>query len=500
MNFPILSLITFLPIVGVIAILLAGGTDDQKNKFSKNVAILISIIDFILSLIVWIKFDSLNKGFQFVENANWITNFVSYKVGVDGISLFLVLLTTFIGPICIFGAINSIDKKIKEYLIAILFMQTFMIGVFLALNLFLFFLFFEGGLIPMFLIIGIWGGERRVYASLKFFLYTFLGSIFMLIAIISIYWNMNTLDIPTLLSSKIPEHLQYYMWFGFFISLAVKLPMFPFHTWLPDAHVEAPTTGSVILAAILLKISGYGFIRFSLGLFPIASEYFANFVFVLSVSAIIYASLVALMQKDMKKLIAYSSVAHMGYVTIGIFSFTKQGVDGAMFQMISHGFVSSALFLCVGVLYDRIHSRLINDYSGVVHFMPKFSLVFLLSSLANVGLPGTSGFIGEFLTLIGSFKVNYIVTMFATSGVILSAAYSLWLCKRVIFGNFSIKQDSNVKILDLDKTETLILFSLMVLILYVGIYPNSILSTISTSVDQSILGFAKNIPSTLITK
>lgn len=403
-------------------------------------------------------------------------------MGVDGISIFLVILTTFISPICIFAAINSLKKRTKEFLIAILVMQTFMVGVFCALDLFLFFLFFEGGLIPMFLIIGIWGGERRVYSALKFFLYTFLGSIFLLIAIIAVYWNMNTLDIVKLLNTKIPENLQTWLWLGFFISLAIKLPMWPFHTWLPDAHVEAPTPGSVILATILLKISGYGFIRFSLGLFPIASHYFANFIFVLSIIGIIYASLVALMQTDMKKLIAYSSVAHMGYVTIGIFSFTKQGMDGAIFQMISHGLISASLFLCVGVLYDRVHSRLIKDYSGLVNSMPRFAFMFVAASLANVGLPGTSGFIGEFLVLIGTFKVNYIVTIFAASGVILSAAYSLWLCKRVVFGQFKVN-NSDEKLKDLDFTEIAILFILMFITILLGIYPNIILEPISSSVD-----------------
>jgi NADH-quinone oxidoreductase subunit M len=417
-----------------------------------------------------------------VEESKWIANFATYKMGVDGISIFLVILTTFISPICIFTAINSLKKRTKEFLIAILVMQTFMVGVFCALDLFLFFLFFEGGLIPMFLIIGIWGGERRVYSALKFFLYTFLGSIFLLIAIIAVYWNMNTLDIVKLLNTKIPENLQTWLWLGFFISLAIKLPMWPFHTWLPDAHVEAPTPGSVILATILLKISGYGFIRFSLGLFPVASHYFANFIFVLSIIGIIYASLVALMQTDMKKLIAYSSVAHMGYVTIGIFSFTKQGMDGAIFQMISHGVISASLFLCVGVLYDRVHSRLIKDYSGLVNSMPRFAFMFVAASLANVGLPGTSGFIGEFLVLIGTFKVNYIVTIFAASGVILSAAYSLWLCKRVVFGQFKVN-NSDEKLKDLDFTEIAILFILMFVTILLGIYPNIILEPISSSVD-----------------
>ncbi len=482
MSFPILSFLTFFPLVGVIFILLRKGSIEVVERSAKNIAVLVSLVNFFVSCYLWSKFNPTAPGFQFVEESKWIANFATYKMGVDGISVFLVILTTFISPICIFAAINSLKKRTKEFLIAILVMQTFMVGVFCALDLFLFFLFFEGGLIPMFLIIGIWGGERRVYSALKFFLYTFLGSIFLLIAIIAVYWNMNTLDIVKLLNTKIPENLQTWLWVGFFISLAIKLPMWPFHTWLPDAHVEAPTPGSVILATILLKISGYGFIRFSLGLFPIASHYFANFIFVLSIIGIIYASLVALMQTDMKKLIAYSSVAHMGYVTIGIFSFTKQGMDGAIFQMISHGLISASLFLCVGVLYDRVHSRLIRDYSGLVNSMPRFAFMFVASSLANVGLPGTSGFIGEFLVLIGTFKVNYIVTIFAASGVILSAAYSLWLCKRVVFGQFKVN-NSDEKLKDLDFTEIAILFILMFVTILLGIYPNIILEPISSSVD-----------------
>ena len=482
MSFPILSFLTFFPLVGVIFILLRKGSIEVVERSAKNIAVLVSLVNFFVSCYLWSKFNPTAPGFQFVEESKWIENFATYKMGVDGISVFLVILTTFISPICIFAAINSLKKRTKEFLIAILVMQTFMVGVFCALDLFLFFLFFEGGLIPMFLIIGIWGGERRVYSALKFFLYTFLGSIFLLIAIIAVYWNMNTLDIVKLLNTKIPENLQTWLWVGFFISLAIKLPMWPFHTWLPDAHVEAPTPGSVILATILLKISGYGFIRFSLGLFPIASHYFANFIFVLSIIGIIYASLVALMQTDMKKLIAYSSVAHMGYVTIGIFSFTKQGMDGAIFQMISHGLISASLFLCVGVLYDRVHSRLIRDYSGLVNSMPRFAFMFVVASLANVGLPGTSGFIGEFLVLIGTFKVNYIVTIFAASGVILSAAYSLWLCKRVVFGQFKVN-NSDEKLKDLDFTEIAILFILMFVTILLGIYPNIILEPISSSVD-----------------
>jgi len=482
MSFPILSFLTFFPLVGVIFILLRKGSIEVVERSAKNIAVLVSLVNFFVSCYLWSKFNPASPGFQFVEESKWIANFATYKMGVDGISIFLVILTTFISPICIFAAINSLKKRTKEFLIAILVMQTFMVGVFCALDLFLFFLFFEGGLIPMFLIIGIWGGERRVYSALKFFLYTFLGSIFLLIAIIAVYWNMNTLDIAKLLNTKIPENFQTWLWLGFFISLAIKLPMWPFHTWLPDAHVEAPTPGSVILATILLKISGYGFIRFSLGLFPIASHYFANFIFVLSIIGIIYASLVALMQTDMKKLIAYSSVAHMGYVTIGIFSFTKQGMDGAIFQMISHGVISASLFLCVGVLYDRVHSRLIKDYSGLVNSMPRFAFMFVAASLANVGLPGTSGFIGEFLVLIGTFKVNYIVTIFAASGVILSAAYSLWLCKRVVFGQFKVN-NSEEKLKDLDFTEIAILFILMFVTILLGIYPNIILEPISSSVD-----------------
>ncbi len=494
MGWPILSFLIFFPLFSSLLIFILRGSEDQIKKNSIFITLGATAINFFVSLNLWYDFDPKASGYQFVEYKKWIVNFVSYKLGVDGISLFLILLTTFITPLCVLSVINSVKFRVKEFFIALLLMETFMIGVFCSLDIFLFFLFFEGGLIPMFLIIGIWGGERRVYSALKFFLYTFLGSIFLLIAIITIYLQLNSTDVEELSKINIPVNLQYYLWWGFFISLAVKLPMWPFHTWLPDAHVEAPTAGSVILAAILLKIAGYAFIRFSIGLFPNASLFFSNIVFVLSLVAIIYTSLVALMQTDMKKLIAYSSVAHMGYVTIGIFSFSKQGMDGAIFQMISHGFISSALFLCVGILYDRVHSRLIDTYKGIVNIMPIFSFVFLTSSLANVGLPGTSGFIGELLTLIGVFKMNYIVALIAGLGVILSAAYMLWLCKRLIFGNFSIQGlGKNEKLLDLNLIEKIMLFSLIILIILVGVYPNIILDTISSSVDQTLSSINRQI-------
>ena len=406
MNFPILSFITFFPLLAAVCIFAIQGKKTDYIKNSQNVAIFASVLNFVLSLYLWFNFDNTHSGFQFVEEYEWLKGFVNFKFGIDGISIIFILLTTFIAPICIFSGINSISFRIKEFLILILLMETLMIGVFCSLDLVIFYLFFEGGLIPMFLLIGIWGGEKRIYSAFKFFLFTLLGSVLMLVAIITIFILTGSTDVEQLLNLKIPENYQYFLWLAFFSSFAIKMPMWPFHTWLPDAHVEAPTAGSVILAAILLKMGGYGFIRFSIGLFPNASEYFAVLIYALSVIAIIYTSLVALMQDDMKKLIAYSSVAHMGFVTIGIFTMTKQGVEGALIQMLSHGIISAGLFLCVGVLYDRKHSRLISSYSGVVNFMPKYSLFFMILTLGAIGLPGTSGFVGEFLVLVGAFKVS----------------------------------------------------------------------------------------------
>jgi len=484
MNFPILSAIIFIPLIGALFILFIKEEQKTVVKNSKYVAIFSSLANFFLSIFLWYSFDVSTSEFQFVEEKNWMEGFINYQLGIDGISILFILLTTFITPICIFSGIHSIKFNIKEFLIAILVMETLMLGVFCSLDLVIFYLFFEGGLIPMFLIIGIWGGPKRVYSAFKFFLFTLLGSVLMLIAIISIYWITGTTDVIKLLDIRIPQEYQYLLWLAFFSSFAVKLPMWPFHTWLPDAHVEAPTAGSVILAAILLKMAGYGFMRFSLGLFPIASDYFTPLIFTLSIIAIIYTSLVALMQDDMKKLIAYSSVAHMGFVTIGIFSLTKQGLDGSIIQMMSHGLISAALFLCVGVVYDRYHSRMISSYGGLVNIMPKYALVFMIFALAALGLPGTSGFVGEFLVLVGTFQINIIVAVLASLGVILAAAYMLWLYKRVIFGKMASSEIKEMA--DLNKTEIYVFASLVFLILFFGIYPEPLFNTIDISVNNLI--------------
>ena len=479
---PILTLTTFLPLIGIFFLMFIKGEESFVNKTSGYVALLTSGIVFLSSIFILANFNYSNPDFQFVEQQDWIFNFVNYKVGVDGISLSFTLLTTFITPICILATINSVKIRLREFLIALLLMETMMIGVFCSLDLFIFYLFFEAGLIPMFLIIGIWGGERRVYSAFKFFLYTLFGSVFMLISIIYIYFDAGTLDVEKLLNIQINKDYQKYLWLGFFASFAVKTPMWPVHTWLPDAHVEAPTSGSVILAAILLKMAGYGFIRFSLGLFPDASIYFGPLVFTLSIIAIIYTSLVALVQKDMKKLIAYSSVAHMGFVTIGIFVFNQEGIEGSIFQMISHGIISSALFLCVGVIYDRMHTRQISEYGGVVNVMPKYAVMFMVFTLGSLGLPGTSGFVGEILVLIGSFKYNYWIAFFAASGVILSACYSLWLYRRVVFGKILNSKVQNL--VDLTKTEYLILTPLLIMTIVLGFYPALVLDLISPSVEK----------------
>ena len=484
MNFPILSAIIFIPLIGALFILVTKEEQKAVVKNSKYVAIFSSLTNFFLSIFLWYSFDTSTSEFQFVEEKNWMEGFINFQLGIDGISILFILLTTFIAPICIFSGINSIRFKLKEFLIAILVMETFMLGVFCSLDLVIFYLFFEGGLIPMFLIIGIWGGQKRVYSAFKFFLFTLLGSVLMLIAIISIYWITGTTDVIKLLDIRIPQEYQYLLWLAFFSSFAVKLPMWPFHTWLPDAHVEAPTAGSVILAAILLKMAGYGFMRFSLGLFPVASDYFTPLIFTLSIIAIIYTSLVALMQDDMKKLIAYSSVAHMGFVTIGIFSLTKQGLDGSIIQMMSHGLISAALFLCVGVVYDRYHSRMISSYGGLVNIMPKYALVFMIFALAALGLPGTSGFVGEFLVLVGTFQVNIFVAVLASLGVVLAAAYMLWLYKRVIFGKMASSEIKEMA--DLNKTEIYVFASLVFLTLFFGIYPEPLFNTIDISVNNLI--------------
>ena len=490
MNFPILSLITFLPIIGAFFIFIFS-SDKTESKNSIYVSLFTSFVNLFLAIFLWYSFDKSTSEFQFIEQASWINGFIKFKFGIDGISILFIVLTAFITPICIISCINSIKQRLKEFLIAILVLESFMIGVFCSLDLVVFYLFFEAGLIPMFLIIGIWGGPRRVYAAFKFFLYTLLGSVLMLVAIISIYWITGTTDVNEIYQIKIPEEFQYLLWLAFFSSFAVKMPMWPVHTWLPDAHVEAPTAGSVILAAILLKMAGYGFLRFSVGMFPVASDYFIPFVYTLSIIAIIYTSLVALMQEDMKKLIAYSSVAHMEFVTLGIFTFTTQGIEGSIFQMISHGVISAALFLCVGVLYDRVHSRLINSYGGVVNILPKYSMLFAVFMLGALGLPGTSGFVGEILVLLGAFQKNYLVAILASIGIILGAGYMLWLYKRVIFGKLEKKELLDLK--DLNYSEFSILFILAVLTIIFGFYPNLILDTIHVSVDQLINNYQSNL-------
>ena len=492
MNFPILSAVTFLPLIGSIFIFLIKDSSDKSINNAKYVAIFTSFVNFLLSIFLWFSFDTSTADFQFIENKQWVRGYFNFKFGVDGISILFILLTTFITPLCILSVINSVKERIKEFLIALLVMETLMIGVFCSLDLVIFYLFFEGGLIPMFLIIGIWGGPRRVYSAFKFFLFTLLGSVLLLIAVISIYWITGTTDMTQLLLwNNIPKEYQYLLWLAFFSSFAVKLPMWPVHTWLPDAHVEAPTAGSVILAAILLKMAGYGFIRFSIGLFPVASDFFTPLIFLLSIIAIVYTSLVALMQEDMKKLIAYSSVAHMGFVTVGIFTLTKQGLEGSIIQMISHGLISAALFLCVGVVYDRVHSRMISSYGGLVHIVPKYAVIFMIFTLAALGLPGTSGFVGEILILIGAFQKNILVAVLASLGVIFSAAYMLWLYKRVIFGK--INNNELKKIYDLNKTEIFILSSLAFLTLFFGFYPEPLLRTVDISVSELIRNYEMDL-------
>jgi NADH-quinone oxidoreductase subunit M len=491
MTFPILSSLILLPLIGGLFILLSRSSDKSNYQSSKYVALFVSFANFFVSIYLWYIFDPGTSDFQFVENRLWLEGFINYKVGIDGISILFIVLTTLITPLCIISVNQSINTKLKEFLIAILVMESLMIGVFCSLDLVIFYLFFEGGLIPMFLIIGIWGGTRRVYSAFKFFLFTLLGSVLMLVAIISIYWITGTTDIVELNNLGVDVKYQNLLWLAFFSSFAVKTPMWPFHTWLPDAHVEAPTAGSVLLAAILLKMAGYGFIRFSIGLFPIASENFVPLIYTLSLIAIVYTSLVALMQDDMKKLIAYSSVAHMGFVTLGIFTMTQQGLEGSIVQMISHGLVSAALFLCVGVVYDRMHSRLIITYGGLVSAMPKYAILFMVFTLAAVGLPGTSGFVGEFLILMGVFQKSFLVAAIASLGVILGAAYMLWLYKRVIFGEL-INKDL-LKMLDLNKSEIFILISLAIPVLFFGFYPEPLLNTIELSISNLIDSYNYNL-------
>tara|TARA_B110000014_G_C20102596_1_gene579121 strand:+ start:177 stop:1670 length:1494 start_codon:yes stop_codon:yes gene_type:complete len=495
MDFPILSSLILLPILGALFIFFSK-SKSNTHQTSKYLALFVSFANFILSLYLWYLFDSSTSEFQFLEERSWIKGFVNYKVGIDGVSILFIILTAFITPLCVISVNDTIKNRLKDFLVAILVMESLMIGVFCSLDLIVFYLFFEGGLIPMFLIIGIWGGEKRVYSAFKFFLYTLLGSVFMLIAIISIYWITGTTDITYLYSIGIDVKYQNLLWLAFFSSFAVKTPMWPVHTWLPDAHVEAPTAGSVLLAAILLKMAGYGFIRFSVGLFPIASEYFVPLIYFLSLVAIIYTSLVALMQEDMKKLIAYSSVAHMGFVTLGIFTFTQQGLEGSIFQMISHGLISAALFLSVGIVYERMHTRLIDSYGGLVSIMPKYAIVLMVFTLGAIGLPGTSGFIGEFLILIGTFKKSFLVATIASLGVILAAAYMLWLYKRIIFGEILINELK--KLNDLSKTELFILSSLVFPIIFFGFYPEPLLNTVEVSIRDLIEMYNNNLNINLI--
>ena len=482
-GFGILSGLIVLPVVGVIFILMLRGDDEATRRNARWATLLTTIVTFLLTLVAWGRFDTGNAGFQLIEQKGWFGSGLGYKLGVDGISMPFVVLTAFLMPFCILASWESIQVRVKEYMIAFLVLEALMIGVFSALDLLLFYLFFEGGLIPMFLIIGIWGGKRRIYASMKFFLYTLLGSLLMLLAIMKMYGVAGTTDIEVLLKpGMFPASMQTWLWLAFFASFAVKMPMWPVHTWLPDAHVEAPTAGSVILAGILLKMGGYGFLRFSLPMFPAASHDFAPLIFALSVIAIIYTSLVALVQEDMKKLIAYSSVAHMGFVTMGIFTMTPQGIQGAMFLMISHGIVSGALFLCVGVIYDRMHTREISAYGGLVERMPRYAVAFLIFTMANIGLPGTSGFVGEFLTMLAAFQVNTWVALIATLGTILAAGYALYLYRRIIFGK--LEKVSLKGLLDLSPREVVILLPLVVLTLYYGVHPQPVIDASMASVDK----------------
>ncbi len=499
----LLSVVTFIPSIGALILaLFLRGNDEAAQRNAKWLALIATTATFVVSLFILTGFDPADTGFQFVEQYEWMMG-LQYKMGVDGISVLFVMLTTFLMPITILACWN-VTHRVKDYMIAFLLLETLMLGVFMALDLVLFYLFFEGGLIPMFLIIGIWGGKNRIYAAFKFFLYTFIGSVLMLVAMVVMYRDAGTTDIPSLLTHafnadtislfgfQIIGGLQSVLWLAFFASFAVKMPMWPFHTWLPDAHVQAPTAGSVVLASVMLKMGGYGFLRFSLPMFPIGSDVFTPLIMWVSVIAIVYTSIVALVQEDMKKLIAYSSVAHMGYVTMGLFAMNQQGVDGAIFQMVSHGFVAGALFLCVGVIYDRMHTREISAYGGLVNRMPKYALVFMFFTMANVGLPGTSGFVGEFLTLAGTFQVNTWAAAFATTGVILSASYALWLYRRVAFGD--LIKESLKTITDMTSREKLIFAPLVVMTLWLGIYPAAVLDIIGPSVEALVTNYHNAVP------
>ena len=483
-NFPLLSLLIFLPLVGAVLILvLARGDEAVVARNSRWTALWTSAINFVLSLFIWVHFDTTTADFQFVEYAVWMPAFnINYKMGIDGISMLFVLLTTLLTPICVLSSWECIQNRVKEYMISFLVLETFMIGMFCSLDMVVFYIFFEAVLIPMFVIIGVWGGPGRVYAAFKLFLYTLLGSVLMLLALLAMYFTTGSTDISTLMAYRFPVEMQIWLWLAFFASFAVKIPMWPVHTWLPDAHVEAPTAGSVILAAVLLKFGGYGFLRFSLPMFPEVSVMFTPLIYTLSIVAVIYTSLVALAQEDMKKLIAYSSVAHMGFVTIGTFTLTVQGVEGAIYMMLAHGIVSAALFLIVGVVYDRIHSRDISAYGGLVHRMPAYSLIFMLFMLASVGLPGTAGFVGEFLILVGAFKANTWVAALAATGLVLGAAYMLYLYRRVIFGKLT--KDSLTAILDMNAREIAVFAPLVVLVIFMGVYPGPFLEIMHVSVTN----------------
>ena len=488
-SWPILSLVTFLPLVGAAWILFVCREDETGAHNARHAALWTSLVTFLVSLALWVKFDPKNPGFQFVEHLDWVPAYgIAYQMGVDGISMFFVLLSTFLTPLCVLASWTAIEKRVREYMVAFLVLETLMVGMFCALDFVVFYLFFEGVLIPMFLIIGVWGGKERVYAAFKFFLYTLAGSVLMLLAIIAIYYKAGeTTDVLVAMDparTKLSFEWQFWLWLAFFASFAVKVPMWPVHTWLPDAHVQAPTAGSVILAGVLLKMGAYGFLRFSLPIMPLASEYFAPLVFGLSCIAVVYTSLVALVQQDMKKLIAYSSVAHMGFVTIGIFVVNAQGVQGAIFQMLSHGVVSAALFLCVGVVYDRLHTREIADYGGLADNMPKYALVFMVFTMASVGLPGLSGFVGELLVLVGAFKANTWVATLAATGMILGAAYALWLYRKVVFG--TITRDAVRAMADMNMREVVVFAPLVLVTVWMGIYPASFLDIMDASVGKLI--------------
>ncbi len=482
-----LSLITFLPLLGVVVLVTLPDDHQTSARNARWTALWTSLITFVISLVLWGKFDVRQAGYQFVETALWLPSFgIAYRMGVDGISVLFVLLSTALTPLCVLASWQSVTVRVREYMAAFLILETMMVGMFSATDFLLFYMFFEGVLIPMYLIIGVWGGPRRVYASLKFFLYTFAGSVLMLLALLAMWQQAGTTDIVVLLRTHFSAGMQFWLFLAFLASFAVKVPMWPVHTWLPDAHVEAPTAGSVILAGVLLKMGAYGFLRFSVPMLPLASQYFAPLMFSLAVIAVIYTSLVAFAQEDMKKLIAYSSVAHMGVVVIGIFTFNVQGIDGALFQMISHGVVSAALFLCVGVIYDRMHTREIARYGGLGDRMPAYALVFMLFTMASIGLPGTSGFVGEFLVLVGAVQISLWLALFGSFGMILGAAYMLYLYRRVVFGKL-IRVDLR-SILDLSSREMAIFTPLVVLTLWLGIHPSSFTSFFDASVGAMVQG------------